>query len=64
MHDLIATTALGTSAPAVDHHGPVTLTEEPGIALASVAARRGGERTTTLAIRRMIGPTAPKLHLT
>ncbi|MDB9750236.1 hypothetical protein OAB19_07385 [Planktomarina temperata] len=41
MHDLIATTALGTSAPAVDHHGPVTLTEEPGIALASVAARRG-----------------------
>jgi sarcosine oxidase subunit gamma len=60
VHDLIATTALGTSAPAVDHHGPVTLTEEPGIALASIAARRGGERTTILAIRRMIGPTAPK----
>ena len=60
VHDLIATTALGTSAPSVDHHGPVTLTEEPGIALASITARRGGERTTTLAIRRMIGPTAPK----
>ena len=36
-------------APCVDHHGPVTLTEVPGFALASVAARRkGGERTTDL----------------
>jgi sarcosine oxidase, subunit gamma len=60
VHDLIATTALGKSAPAVDHHGSVILTEEPGIALASVTARRGGERTTALALRRMIGPTAPK----
>ena len=60
MHDLIATTALGAAAPCVDHHGPISLTEEPGFALASIAARRGGERTTVLAIRRMIGPTAPK----
>ena len=60
VHDLIATTALGAAAPCVDHHGPISLTEEPGFALASIAARRGGERTTVLAIRRMIGPTAPK----
>jgi sarcosine oxidase subunit gamma len=56
VHDLIATTALGTASPRVDHHGPVTLSEVPGIALASIAARQGGERTTVLAIRRMIGP--------
>ena len=60
MHDLIATTALGAAAPCVDHHGPISLTEEPGFALASIAARRGAERATVLAIRRMIGPTAPK----
>ena len=60
MHDLIATTAFGAATPCVDHHGPVSLTEELGFALASVSARRGGERTTILAIRRMIGPTAPK----
>ena len=60
VHDLIATTALGTAAPCVDHHGPISLTEEPGFALASIAARRGAERATVLAIRRMIGPTAPK----
>ena len=60
VHDLIATTALGTASPRVDHHGPVTLSEVPGIALASIAARHGGERTTVLGIRRMIGPTAPK----
>ena len=59
MHDLIATTALGTSAPAVDHHGPITLTEEPGIALASVAARRGGERTTPFAILLILFPPSP-----
>ena len=60
MHDLIATTALGAAAPCVDHYGPISLTEEPGFALASIAARRGAERATVLAIRRMIGPTAPK----
>ena len=60
VHDLIATTALGAAAPCVDHHGPISLTEEPGFALASIAARRGAERATVLAIRRMIGPTAPK----
>ena len=60
MHDLIATTALGAAAPCVDHHGPISLTEEAGFALASIAARRGAERATVLAIRRMIGPTAPK----
>ena len=60
MHNLTATTALGGTKPRVDQHGPITLSEEPGYALASVAARKGGERATVLAIRRIIGPAVPK----
>ena len=60
VHNLPATTALGGTKPRIDQHGPITLSEEPGYALASVAARKGGERATVLAIRRMIGPAAPK----
>jgi len=60
VHNLTATTALGGTKPRIDQHGPITLSEEPGYALASVAARKGGERATVLAIRRMIGPAAPK----
>ena len=60
MHNLTVTTALGGTEPRIDMHGPITLSEEPGYALASVAARKGGERATILAIRRLIGPAAPK----
>ena len=60
VHNLTATTALGGTKPRIDQHGPITISEEPGYALASVAARKGGERATVLAIRRMIGPAAPK----
>ena len=60
VHDLIANTALGGTAPRVDYHGPVILSEEPGFALASVSARRDRQRATVLAIRRMIGTSAPK----
>ena len=60
VHNLTATTALGGTKPRIDQHGPITLSEESGYALASVAARKGGERATVLAIRRMIGPAAPK----
>ena len=59
MHNLTVTTALGGTEPRIDMHGPITLSEEPGYALASVAARKGGERATILAIRRLIGPSAP-----
>ena len=60
MHNLTVTTALGGTEPRTEQHGPITLSEEPGYALASVAARKGGERATVLAIRRIIGPAAPK----
>jgi sarcosine oxidase subunit gamma len=60
VHNLSATTALGGTEPRTEQHGPITLSEEPGYALASVAARKGGERATVLAIRRIIGPAAPK----
>ena len=60
VHNLTVTTALGGTEPRIDMHGPITLSEEPGYALASVAARKGGERATILAIRRLIGPAAPK----
>ena len=60
VHNLTATTALGGTTPRLDQHGPITLSEEPGYALASVAARKGGERATVLAIRRIIGPAVPK----
>mgnify|MGYP000016260981 FL=1 len=60
VHNLTAITALGGTEPRTDKHGPITLSEEAGYALASVAARKGGERATNLAIRRLIGPAAPK----
>ena len=49
MHNLTAITALGGTEPRTDKHGPITLSEEAGYALASVAARKGGERATNLA---------------
>jgi len=43
VHDLAPLTALGGTKPRADAHGGVTLTENPCLALASVAARRGHE---------------------
>ncbi|WP_299787084.1 sarcosine oxidase subunit gamma [uncultured Marivita sp.] len=43
MHDLAPLCALGGSDPQVDTVADVTLTENPGLALASVAARLGQE---------------------
>ncbi|MFK7838344.1 MAG: sarcosine oxidase subunit gamma [Sulfitobacter sp.] len=45
MHDLTPITALGGTEPRVDTEAGVTLTENPGLALASVAARMGHEET-------------------
>jgi len=41
--DLIALTALGAQTPAQDSFGGITLRENPGLALASLAVRRGGQ---------------------
>lgn len=43
MHNLTPITALGGTAPRIDTVSGVTLTEQPGLALASVAARIGHE---------------------
>lgn len=66
MHDLTPITGLGGSAPRVDSHGGVTLTENPGLALASVAARRGHEDACRAHLRAVIGdvpgPGRTQLH--
>ena len=51
MHDLIAITALGGSAARVDQVGPVTLSEQPDWAFASVAARLGQDSTCQTALK-------------
>ncbi len=60
MHNLKAITALNGIKPRVDQKGPITLSEEPNFAMASVAARNGSQRATMSAIRRIIGVSAPK----
>lgn len=42
VHDLSPTFAAGGAAPATARHGALTLTENDGLALASLALRRGG----------------------
>lgn len=42
MSDLIPTTALGETKPRVETHGNLTLSENSGLALASLALRRDG----------------------
>ncbi|MGB0799358.1 MAG: sarcosine oxidase subunit gamma [Planktomarina sp.] len=59
MHNLTPITPLGAATPRLDTHGPITLVEEVGFALASVASRTGGERSTKMAIKRVIGAAAP-----
>ncbi len=59
MHRLKAITALGGTEPRVDQHGPITLSEKSGFALASVAARVGGTKATTMAIKRLTGAPVP-----
>lgn len=59
MHDLTAITALGASAARVDHIGPVTLSEQPDWAYASVAARLGQDITCKTTLKKLLGATAP-----
>ena len=59
MHDLAPMTPLGASAPRSDTIGPVTLTESPDWALASVAARLGQEATCQTELEKLLGKPAP-----
>ncbi|MBR3369709.1 MAG: sarcosine oxidase subunit gamma [Rhodobacteraceae bacterium] len=59
MHDLAPLTALGSSAPQSDTIGPVTITENPDMALVSVAARLGQDAACTTALARILGTSAP-----
>ena len=59
MHDLTPITALGGNAPRTDTVGTVTLTEVPGIALASVAARRGHDDECAKTLKLLLGAAAP-----
>lgn len=59
MHDLTPLTALGTAAPFAQTIGALTLTERPNFALASIAARRGGQQETSAAVAKITGAVAP-----
>lgn len=59
MHDLAPLTALGGAAPRRDTHGGVTLTENSGLALASVAARRGHEAACRRHMEALLEGDAP-----
>lgn len=62
MDNLVAITALGAPDPRVDTVGPVTCSEIPGVALASVAARLGQETAAKAALKKLIGAEAPKVQ--
>ncbi len=66
MHDLKPTTALGGAKPRVDTIGALTITENIGVALASVAARLNGEKKTAQVLKKLLGdvpgPGRAQLH--
>ena len=59
MHDLPPMTALGAQDPCRDTIGPVTITESPDWALASVAARLGQESACQHSLAGLLGTPAP-----
>ncbi|TVP69211.1 MAG: sarcosine oxidase subunit gamma [Rhodobacteraceae bacterium] len=59
MHDLAPLTALGTTRPRQDTIGPLTISEAPDWALASVAARLEQERACADALAGLLGGPAP-----
>ena len=60
MAELAAITALGGTAPRVDRVTGATLTEVPGVALASVATRTGQATEVRAAVERLTGAPAPE----
>ena len=66
MHDLVAITALGGSAPRIDTHATATCTEVADLALASVTARLGSETPCRKHLKALLKSPAPepgKAHL-
>lgn len=59
MHDLAPLCALGGTAPHIDQVAGVTLTENPGHALASVSARLGQEIACAEHLGTVLGGKAP-----
>ena len=55
MHDLQPLTALGGLTPQVDTFESVAISENDGLALASVAARLGQEKTCHATLKRLLG---------
>lgn len=55
MHDLKPVTALGGDAPQVETIGTLTIAENDGVALASVAARQGQEKTCSKHLKAVLG---------
>lgn len=66
MHDLKPNTALGGAEPRVDTIGALTISENTDVALASVAARMGGEKKTAQVLKKLLGdvpgPGRAQLH--
>ena len=65
MHDLKRVTALGGTVPQVDRFDHITITENDGLALASVAARMGREADCHKVIKKLLGavPGPGRAHL-
>ena len=59
MHSLTAITALGGTVPRVDNVASLTLSENPDLALASVAARAGHETFCHSQMTALLGDDAP-----
>ncbi|WP_299414951.1 sarcosine oxidase subunit gamma [uncultured Sulfitobacter sp.] len=55
MHDLTPVTALGFAEPRVDRFDRLTITENDGLALASVAARMGRETECHAVLKNLLG---------
>ena len=55
VHDLTTTTALGGTTPRVDAFDHITITENDGVAFASVAARLGQEAACAKAMTSLLG---------
>lgn len=55
MHNLKTVTALGGTEPRVDTFANVTITENDGVAFASVAARMGHENTCYDVLKKLLG---------
>lgn len=61
MHDLAPLTALGATTPRHDMIDGITIAENPDVALASVAARRGKSESCATALADWLGAPVPEV---